>query len=143
MSSYISLELQQRIRQQFKNCCAYCQTSEHLTVTQFEFEHIIPRSLGGQTEPDNLCLSCPSCNRYKASRIQYKDPLTHQTVNFFHPQKQKWLNHFQWTKDFTEIQGLTPVGRATITALKMNRPQLIRVRSLWIKLNEHPPLHSR
>jgi hypothetical protein len=35
MSAYISVELQRLIREHFKDCCAYCQTSEHLTVTNF------------------------------------------------------------------------------------------------------------
>ncbi|HAG84344.1 MAG TPA: hypothetical protein DCL61_25110 [Cyanobacteria bacterium UBA12227] len=63
MSVYLSVELQRRIRARFNNCCAYCRTAEVLTVTTFEFEHIIPRSLGGETIWENLCLACPSCNR--------------------------------------------------------------------------------
>jgi hypothetical protein len=42
-------------------------------------------------------------------------------------------------KDATEIVGLTSVGRSTISALKMNRPQLTRVRKMWVKMAEHPP----
>jgi len=34
---------------------------------------------------------------------------------------------------------VTAVGRATIFALKMNRPELIRVRLMWVKMGEHPP----
>jgi 5-methylcytosine-specific restriction endonuclease McrA len=69
MSTYIPVELQQKIRTHFANCCAYCRTAEVLTATTFEFEHIQPRSVGGQTIWENLCLACPSCNRYKANRI--------------------------------------------------------------------------
>ncbi|MDF5715577.1 MAG: HNH endonuclease signature motif containing protein [Rhizonema sp. NSF051] len=68
MSVYISVELQRRIRQHLVDCCAYCRTAEFLTVTTFEFEHIIPRSADGKTVFENLCLACPSCNRYKSSR---------------------------------------------------------------------------
>ncbi|MBO3458768.1 HNH endonuclease [Aetokthonos hydrillicola Thurmond2011] len=139
MSVYISVDLQKRIRNHFANCCAYCKTAESLTVSTFEFEHIIPRSAGGETIFENMCLACPSCNRYKASRQTALDPITHQEVSLFHPQQQLWADHFTWSKDSTEIIGLTPVSRATISALKMNRPQLTRIRKMWVKLREHPP----
>ena len=57
------------MRDYFGHCCAYCQTAESLTVVTFEVEHILPRSLGGLTECDNLCLACPSCNRHKSNRL--------------------------------------------------------------------------
>lgn len=139
MSLYISVELQRRIRNYFANSCAYCYTAEFLTVTTFEFEHIIPRSANGETIFENLCLSCPSCNRYKASRKTALDSITQQEVALFHPQLQLWTDHFAWSEDATEIIGLTPVGRATISALKMNRLQLTRVRRMWVKMGEHPP----
>ena len=136
---YIPVELKREIRKKFANCCAYCRTAEDLTVTIFEFEHIIPLAVGGETIFDNLCLSCPSCNRYKASRQTAIDPNTKQEVPLFHPQQQLWAEHFVWSEDGTEIIGLTSIGKATISALKMNRPQLTRVRKMWVKLNEHPP----
>ncbi|WP_066423518.1 HNH endonuclease [Anabaena sp. 4-3] len=139
MSVYIPVELQRKIRSKFADCCAYCRTAEHLTVTTFEFEHIIPLSAGGKTSFENLCLSCPTCNRYKASRQTAVDTETQQEVFLFNPQQQLWSEHFAWSKDATEITPLTSVGRATISALKMNRSQLIRVRQMWVKLGEHPP----
>lgn len=139
MSVYISVKLQQQIRNRFRNCSAYCLTSEFLNVTTFEFEHITPRSAGGATIFENLCLACPSCNRYKAVRQTAVEPLTQKEVTLFHPQCQSWTEHFAWSDDATEIIGLTSIGRATIIALKMNRPQLIRVRRMWVKMGEYPP----
>ncbi|HAX74740.1 MAG TPA: HNH endonuclease [Cyanobacteria bacterium UBA11372] len=139
MSVYIPVELQRQIRTHFANCCAYCLTAESLTVTIFEFEHIMPRSAGGETVFDNLCLACPSCNRYKASRQTAVDPISDREVSLFHPQLQLWKEHFAWSEDATEIIALTSVGRATISALKMNRPQLTRVRKMWVTMEEHPP----
>jgi HNH endonuclease len=139
MSAYISVEMQRQIRNQFANCCAYCRTAESLTVTTFEFEHIIPRSAGGETLIENLCLSCPSCNRYKAQRQKAPDLVTEEIVPLFHAQRQNWSEHFQWSEDGTEIIGLTPIGRATISVLRMNRPQVTSVRRLWVKMGEHPP----
>jgi HNH endonuclease len=139
VSAYISVELQRKIREKFADCCAYCRTAEFLTITTFEFEHIIPLSAGGETTFNNLCLSCPSCNRYKASRQTALDEDTQQEVSLFNPQQQLWIEHFAWNEDATEIIPLTPVARVTIDALKMNRSQLIRVRKMWVKLEEHPP----
>lgn len=139
MSDYIPVDLKRGIRQQFNEICAYCQTAEYLTVTTFEIEHIVPLSAGGKTLLDNLCLACPSCNRHKASRQTAINPKTGKQENLFNPQTQQWKDHFQWNENGTEIIGITPEGKATISALKMNRPQLIRVRRMWVTLGEHPP----
>jgi hypothetical protein len=139
VSAYIPVDLQRQIRIKFADCCAYCHTAEFLTVTTFEFEHIIPLSSGGETIFENLCLSCPSCNRYKASRQKFLDEDTQKEVFLFNPQQELWSEHFVWSEDSTEIIPLSSVGRVTISALKMNRPQLIRVREMWVKLGEHPP----
>ncbi len=81
--------------------------------------------------------ACPSCNRYKAARQTAINPTTGQEVPLFHPHLQAWTEHFRWNEDATEIIGLTPTGRATITALKMNRPQISRVRRCgekWVNI---------
>lgn len=69
MSVYIPAELRRRVRAHFLQRCAYCQSSEALTAVTFEVEHIQPLSLGGQTDFENLCLACPTCNRHKANRV--------------------------------------------------------------------------
>jgi len=57
----------------------------------------------------------------------------------FHPHRDAWNDHFLWSEDATELIGQTPSGKATIDMLRMNRPQLIRVRRLWVAMGEHPP----
>ena len=139
MSAYIPVELQHEIRDRFANCCAYCRTAEQLCVAIFEIEHIVPRSVGGLTVFENTCLACPTCNRFKADREVAADPATGNAVPLFHPQRDAWTDHFGWNEDASEIVALTPIGRATIAALRMNRPQLIRVRRMWVAMSEHPP----
>lgn len=139
MTVYIPVDLQRRVRACFANCCAYCRTAEELTCTTFEFEHIVSRSAGGETAFDNLCWSCPMCNRFKAAQSAARDPATQVEVPLFHPHRDPWPDHFAWDEDGTEIVGLTPIGRATIVALKMNRPQMARVRRMWVAMGEHPP----
>lgn len=143
MSAYVPTALRTHVRTQFHECCAYCHTAEALAVTTFEIEHIVPQAAGGETVPQNLCLACPTCNRHKASRQTALDPETNNQQPLFHPQQQNWSQHFAWQEQGAILQGLTPTGCATIAALKMNRPQLVRIRKLWIKLNEHPPEYDR
>ncbi|MBE2199910.1 MAG: HNH endonuclease [Anaerolinea sp.] len=140
MSVYIPASLKRQVREQYANCCAYCHTNEELTVAIFEVEHIVPLTAGGETALDNLCLSCPTCNWYKVSRLTAVDPQTNTTAPLYNPQQEQWPDHFSWNEDKTELIGLTPSGRATILVLRMNRPQLIRVRRMWVKMGEHPPL---
>ncbi len=140
MSHYVPVDLRRQVREQFKNCCAYCGTAESLTVAIFEVEHIVPRAKGGETTLTNLCLACPSCNRYKSTQQTATDPSTKQITSLFNPQQDVWTDHFAWNEDFTEIVGSTTTGRVTVTALRMNRAQLIRVRRMWVKMGEHPPV---
>lgn len=139
MSAYVPAALKRLVRVQFANRCAYCLTAEDLTATQFEIEHINPRVAGGETVIANLCLACPMCNRFKSDSSSAADPMTAVRVPLFHPQLQRWPEHFAWSDDATEIVGLSPVGRATTAALRMNRPAMIRVRRMWVAMAEHPP----
>jgi hypothetical protein len=111
--------------------CAYCHSPQHLMGVEFEVDHILPRAAGGKTVADNLCLSCPTCNRYKATRSTALDPLTRQTVQLFHPNRDRWSDHFAWGDDSTRLQGLTPVGRATLDVLHINRTAMLTLRRYW------------
>ncbi|MGH9854932.1 MAG: HNH endonuclease [Blastocatellia bacterium] len=42
-----------------QNRCEYCQAAQEMTMARFHIDHIIPRSAGGATVFENLCLSCP------------------------------------------------------------------------------------
>lgn len=134
MSATISAELRAQVRAREKNRCAYCRSPEELTVTTFEVDHIVPVSAGGETTLDNLCLACPTCNRHKSARQSVSDPETDQVVLLYHPRQQKWSTHFAWDENRTLIIGLTPTGRATVEALQMNRPQMVHLRKLWLKI---------
>lgn len=138
MTSTVSAQLRLRVHARAEERCEYCQTPEELTVTTFEVDHIVPLSAGGVTVLDNLCLACPACNRHKAARQSAPDPETGQSVPLYHPQQQEWSVHFAWSENATQIVGLTPTGRATVEALQMNRPQMVRLRSLWMKMGRHP-----
>jgi hypothetical protein len=87
----------------------------------------------------NVCLACRSCNEFKSDTTDAKDPLTSEIVLLFNPRKQKWAEHFTWSSDSTKIQGLSATGRATITALRMNRQIIVAARWRWAISEWHPP----
>ena len=91
-----------------------------------EVEHILPMIAGGETTEDNLCLACPRCNRYKGTLTETLDRQSGHSVNLFHLRRQPWHEHFEWRNQGIEIGGLTPVGRATIDALQVNNPFVVR-----------------
>lgn len=101
----------------------------------------MPESLGGSTSADNLALACQGCNCAKGNKTQALDPATGRWVSLFHPRRDNWAEHFVWGRDHLFLIGLTPVGRATVQALELNRPGVIHLRQLLVLNREHPPSH--
>ena len=138
----ISDRLRSSIRDRAKGLCEYCLCPAGLTSAPFHCEHILPKSVGGETTLDNLAWSCPSCNHQKHTKTRAIDPQTMGEIPLFHPRQQIWDQHFQWSENLLYIVGKTPVGRATIDALKLNRQELLNLRQLLINIGEHPPEHG-
>jgi hypothetical protein len=138
-SDYISNALRKIIATRAHNRCEYCQCSADFATETFSVEHILPRSRGGGNTLENLAWSCMGCNSYKAAKIQATDPLTDELALIFHPRQQIWLEHFAWSLDFSEVIGLTPTGRASIPALKLNRDGVVNLRRLLSQAGKHPP----
>jgi 5-methylcytosine-specific restriction endonuclease McrA len=108
--------------------CEYCHFPEEFAPSAFECDHIQPKDAGGITELDNLALACSHCNAHKAARLQVIDPTTQTQSRLFNPRIDEWEPHFQLNRETGEIEGLTAIGRATVTALKMNLSQPVRAR---------------
>ena len=85
---YISKDLRERVAVQAQHRCGYCLTAEAIVGAPMEIDHIIPQSLGGPTEEENLWLACSLCNHHKGNRITAIDPLTGEGVRLFHPRYQ-------------------------------------------------------
>jgi hypothetical protein len=83
----------------------------------------------------NVALACPHCNASKWAHIDGEDPASGQRVSLFDPRTQQWGEHFQWSvsRPFV-IVGISAHGRATITRLRMNHPDLITIRRLLAAL---------
>src|SRR6187549_2824981 len=101
--AYIHKALRERVATQAGHRCGYCRTSTFLAATDFELDHIIPESFGGQTEEENLWLACSTCNGHKSNRISAADPATGKIVQLFDPRRQAWPEHFAWNEAGDEI----------------------------------------
>ncbi len=127
MSGHILAPLVRRVRQRAGDICEYCRLSQESQEATFHVDHILPRVRGGTTTLDNLALACVSCSLRKAARVSAADPVGGQNVPLFDPRRNEWGQHFRLTADF-RLEGLTPTGRATIEALRMNRPAIVAIR---------------
>jgi hypothetical protein len=52
-------------------------------------------------------------------------------VRLFHPRQDVWEQHFAWNGPWMVAR--TPAGRATIQALRLNRPDAVAVRQLLMQ----------
>lgn len=117
--------------------CEYCKMHQSLQGATFHIEHVIPRARGGQSEPTNLALACPSCNLHKSDRISTALTAGLVEVALFNPRTDYWAEHFDWD-EYTLI-GRTDVGRATIQALELNHERRIKVRQAEQLFGLFPP----
>lgn len=64
----LTLREWRKIREAYKHCCAYCGTSDALTI-----DHVIPVSKGGDHTAINVVPACHSCNsrKYNKLTLQY------------------------------------------------------------------------
>lgn len=138
--SYVPTWLRERVAAQALHRCGYCLTAEAVTGTPLVIEHLIPEAMGGPTEEGNLWLACSQCNLHKGDRITGWDPWTESWAPLFNPRRQVWSDHFRWSEAGDEIVGLTSIGRATVGALRLNRPLLVLARRGWVTARWHPPL---
>lgn len=135
----IPQEVRIRISEMDDHRCAYCMAQELISGMPFEMDHIWPESEGGPSDETNLCLACPRCNRYKGNRAFAIDSVTGEVMPLFNPRTQVWLDHFEWQGNGLHLVGITATGRATVDALQMNNPFVVRSRAVWIASGWHPP----
>jgi hypothetical protein len=138
MGVTVSADLRARIDSADRRVCCYCRLSEANSGVPLSYDHIEPRGRGGVTSFENVCLCCRPCNEFKSDVTDADDPLTGERVPLFHPRRQVWHEHFTWSADATRIEGITPTGRATVVALRMNRAMIVAARGRWFLAGWHP-----
>ncbi len=118
--------------------CEYCRAPEAVFNFPFEVEHIVPPGRGGSDDESNWALSCRSCNLHKSAHLEAVDPLGGTLVPLYHPRRHRWAEHLVVDRLAGTLTGLTPVGRATIERLQINRPAQVAARGLWMRLKLFP-----
>lgn len=142
MGSLLRRQTREAVLRRARGCCEYCWSQERFATQAFSIEHIIPRSAGGPSTLANLALACQGCNNHKYTKTEALDPITLTHVRLYYPRQHQWTDHLVWNADYTLILGLTPIGRATVEALQLNRSGLVNLRRVLFTMGEHPPLLS-
>lgn len=137
--SRISGERRDKIREQARNRCGYCQMPQEIVSMPFEIDHILPQAAGGDDEDQNLWLACRNCNGFKHTKTEAVDPETNQSISLFNPRTQAWNEHFEFSQDGTQIIGRTVCGRVTVVALRLNFEQAVKARKNWVSVGWFPP----
>jgi len=140
---YISKKTRLFVEQRAGGLCEYCWSRADCACESFEVEHIIPLSLGGSNKLDNLAFTCRGCNSRKSDRVEALDPLSKSLLPIFLPRLHAWSNHFSWDDSYLVVIGITPIGRATVEALKLNRVGVTNLRLLMKLAGIHPPGQRR
>ncbi len=131
------------VRQRANSCCEYCLSPVAFSPDPFAADHVIPRIKGGGDNLDNLAFSCHGCNGHKFAAVAASDPVTYLVVPLYHPRQDVWNEHFEWSADFTQIVGITPIGRATINRLQLNRSNVVNLLKALIAFGKHPPVLNK
>lgn len=137
--SHISEALRSQVAEDARHRCGYCLTPQLFTAMPLQIEHIIPLAANGTSDRENLWLACPLCNGRKSTRTTGIDPETQVSVSLYNPRQQEWKEHFTWSDDGILIEGLTPIGRATVEALQLNHEHFCQARRRWVAVGWHPP----
>jgi hypothetical protein len=137
--SKLSEVVQTQVRQRAGYLCEYCHASEQWQYVRFTVDHVMPLTLGGADDLENLALACFHCNRKKTNRLMAIDPLSNEETSLFNPRQHQWHEHFIWSVDGLLVVGLTSTGRTTIAALALNRERVLNIRAADRDIGRHPP----
>lgn len=132
----VPARLRRLVRRRADDRCEYCQLAQVGQEATFHIDHIVPEAEDGPTADENLALACVSCSLRKEARQTAIDPTTRKRVRLFHPRRDAWPEHFSWNG--LQIEGVTATGRATVAALKLNRPSILLIREEELLRGRHP-----
>lgn len=126
------------LRIRARHRCEYCLCPEDCNPDIFPADHVIPKAKGGIDDLINRALACWRCNGLKSYFTEALDPKTGELVPLYNPRKDVWADHFRWDESFTLLLGISPIGRATVLKLQLNRAGVIKLRGILYKIGEHP-----
>jgi hypothetical protein len=118
--------------------CEYCHCPAEYCPDPFSVDHVVPQAAGGTNQLANLALSCLGCNNLKHTFTDGVDPITGEMARLYHPREDSWHEHFVWSEDRCSLIGISAIGRATISRLRLNRAGVVNLRALLVARGEHP-----
>ena len=136
----IPAPLRRQVIQRARDRCEYCGLAQASQWGSFHVDHVTPLDAGGETSPGNLAIACVSCSLRKGAKRTSVDPATGKQARLFNPRIDSWRVHFRWKG--AEAVGLSPTGRATVHAFKLNHPRAVLIRQEEVMRGRHPsPKH--
>lgn len=139
-SKSIYKPIKDRIRDYYRNVqngiCCYCRLQINEATGYSNIEHIIDKNhrTDFEFEPRNLVLSCQKCNFFKSTKRVMEIcpphdeyPTDSQDFKIIHGHYDRYFDHIQ-ILDSGVYQALDNVGSFTISACKLNRPELAEER---------------
>jgi hypothetical protein len=135
--TYIPVALRTAVTERARGCCEYCRIHQDDCLYSHEVDHIVALKHGGYSDKDNMGLACSVCNRNKGSDLSSLDPQTRAKVFLFDPRTDDWDDHSRLNDDGT-IEGITPVGRATVAILGFNEDERVIARRELMATNRYP-----
>jgi hypothetical protein len=136
-SAYVPASLDRRVRERARHRCEYCRLSQARQHATFHVDHVWPTIESGPTTLENLALSCVSCSLRKGRRTTAPDPEDGEIARLFNPRTDVWAEHFEIADGFL-IAGKTPVGRATVAALRLNHTLAVEIRAEEASRGRYP-----
>ena len=133
----IPAHLRRQVIHRAQNRCEYCGLAQASQEVTFHIDHITPVNAGGETALNNLALACVSCSLRKGAKLTARDSKTGKEVRLFNLRRDSWRLHFRW--DSVRAIGISPTGRATVTALNLNRAMAQAIRHEEVLRDRHPP----
>jgi 5-methylcytosine-specific restriction endonuclease McrA len=119
--------LRQLVRERANGYCEYCRLAQEQEPLPFHIEHVVARQHRGPDLAANLALACHHCNLHKGTNLSGLDPQTGRHTRLFNPRQDRWDEHF--TQEGGRIIGLTLIGRATSSLLRMNQDGRAQLRA--------------
>lgn len=130
--------LRKRVKERAFYLCEYCLSPERFCTAYYDADHITPLSAGGKDAFENFANACGGCNNNKSNTTHAIDPLSGQIVPLYNPRAHLWAEHFCWNDTYLLMLGISPIGRATIKKLKLNREEVVNLRTLLLTVGLHP-----
>jgi len=90
------LERRERVERRANRKCEYCRAPQPVTGVRYHLDRIIPESLGGTDDLDNVALACPMCNCYKSNHILGIDHQGSDDGQLFHPRTDRLEEDFEF-----------------------------------------------